>query len=152
VIVDKLKEESVDTAYYFVTTLDYMREMLHSITFIVNPAFDHVDNNHKPLIPGQIEELMMLEKMIGKMIAVVTQSIDNQDFATQEELLAMEQELLDQIRKVNKNQIKRLKNAEVGTKSSILFLNIVNELKNLSLQLVNLYKSQRDFMDFKNGN
>ncbi|RLD48793.1 MAG: phosphate permease [Bacteroidetes bacterium] len=152
VIVDKLKEESVDTAYYFVTTLDYMREMLHSITFIVNPAFDHVDNNHKPLIPDQIEELMMLEKMIGKMIAVVTQSIDNQDFATQEELLAMEQELLDQIRKVNKNQIKRLKNAEVGTKSSILFLNIVNELKNLSLQLVNLYKSQRDFMDFKNGN
>jgi len=151
IIVDKLKQESVDTAYYFVTTLDYMREMLHSITFIVNPSFDHVDNNHKPLIAGQIEELKMLEKMIGDMITVVTQSIQSQDFANQEELLAMEEELLDQIRKVNKNQIKRLKNAEVGTKSSILFLNIVNELKNLSLQLVNLYKSQRDFMDFKNG-
>ena len=151
VVIDKLKQESVDTAYYFVTTLDYMREMQHSITFIVNPAANHVDNNHKPLGPMQIEELRVLEKKLDEMINMVAESIENQDFTTQESLLKMEQEFLDMIGKVNKNQIKRLKNAEVGTKSSILFLNIVNELKNLSLQLVNLYKSQRDFLNFKNG-
>jgi len=152
VVIDKLKQESVDTAYYFVTTLDYMREMLHSITFIVTPAANHVDNNHKPLGPFQIEELKMLEKKLSEMITIVTKSIEDQDFSTQDELLKMEEELLELIHKVNKNQIKRLKNAEVGTKSSILFLNMVNELKNLSLQLVNLYKSQRDFLNFKNGN
>jgi Na+/phosphate symporter len=152
VVIDKLKQESVDTAYYFVTTLDYMREMLHSITYIVTPAASHVDNNHKPLGPFQIDELKMLEKKLSEMIAVVTKSIEDQDFSSQDKLLTMEEELLELIRKVNKNQIKRLKNAEVGTKSSILFLNMVNELKNLSLQLVNLYKSQRDFLNFKNGN
>ena len=57
VIVDKLKEDSEDTAYYFVEVLDYMREMLHSLTFINYPAYQHVDNNHKPLIEEQIEEL-----------------------------------------------------------------------------------------------
>ncbi len=151
VIIDKLKEKSIDTAYYFVTTLDYMREMLHSISFIVNPSVEHVDNNHKPLNEIQITELKLLEIKLNKMIAVVVKSITSQNFSTQTDLLAMEKEFSELIRQYNKNQIKRLKNAEVGTRSSILFLNIVNELKNLSLQLVNLYKSQRDFISFKNG-
>lgn len=151
VIIDKLKEKSIDTAYYFVTTLDYMREMLHSITFIVNPSVEHVDNNHKPLIEVQIAELKSLESRLDKMINIVVQSITNNNFLTQNELLKLENEFIDVIRQVNKNQIKRLKNGEVGTRSSILFLNIINEMKNLSLQLVNLYKSQRDFISFKNG-
>ncbi|MCB2208547.1 MAG: inorganic phosphate transporter [Bacteroidetes bacterium] len=151
VIVDKLKEETLDSAYFFVTTLDYMREMLHSITFIVNPSVVHVDNNHKPLIEVQIQELRDLEVHLNKMIAIVVKSITKHDFSTQKELLELEQAFLDLIKQVNKNQIKRLKNGEVGTKSSILFLNIINEIKNLSLQLINLYKSQRDFINFKNG-
>jgi len=81
----------------------------------------------------------------------VVMSITKHDFSTQKELLELEHDYLEMIKRVNKNQIKRLKNGEVGTKSSILFLNIINEIKNLSLQLVNLYKSQRDFINFKNG-
>ena len=40
-----------------------MREMLHSISFIVGPALEHVENNHKPLLKEQIEELRELHKM-----------------------------------------------------------------------------------------
>ncbi len=91
------------------------------------------------------------EEQLNKMIAIVVRSITKHDFSTQKDLLASEHDFLEMIKQVNKNQIKRLNNGEVGTKSSILFLNIINEIKNLSLQLVNLYKSQRDFINFKNG-
>jgi hypothetical protein len=151
VIIDKLKEETVDTSYYFVTTLDYMREMIHSISFIMTPVLDHVDNNHKPFTETQITDLKALEVILDKMIKIAIESIEKQNFSAQKELLKLQEEFIELVRIVNKNQIKRIKDASTGSRRSILFLSIVSELKNLTLQLVNLYKSQRDFLDYKNG-
>ena len=151
VIVEKLREESMDTAYYFVQVLDYMREMLHSISFILGPALNHVDNNHKPLIKEQIDELKLIHSSFTEMINLITGSMNSVDYSKQEELQEMQKNILGLIATMNKNMIKRLKKAEVGTKNSMLFFNILNETKNLALQAVNLYKSQRDFVNFKNG-
>lgn len=151
IIIDKLKEDSIDTSYYFVTTLDYMREMIHSLSYIVTPVLDHVDNNHKPFTETQIADLKSLETLIDRMIEIAVDSIEKQNFSSQKELLKLQEEFVELVRVVNKNQIKRIKDASTGSRRSILFLSIVNELKNLSLQLVNLFKSQRDFLDKKNG-
>ncbi|MFC2104923.1 anion permease [Bacteroidota bacterium] len=46
----KLLEEEGETGHYYVQVIDYLREMAHALTFISNPSYVHVDNNHKPLI------------------------------------------------------------------------------------------------------
>ena len=148
-IIEKLQEESVETSYYIVTVLDYMREMLHSISFIIEPAMEHVDNNHKPLSETQIEELKGLHNLLTKMFGEMVQHIETTDFSKQEKIIGMEDTFLKKIEEVRKLQIKRIKNGSVGTRNSILYLNIINETKNLSLQAINLYKAQRDFIDFK---
>ncbi len=150
IIVDKLREGSEDTAYYFVQVLDFMREMLHSITFITGPVFEHVDNNHKPLITEQIEELKQINNVFNVMITDITASIESGDYSTQDTIQTDLTKLIELIESSNKKQIKRIKNAVVGTKNSILFMNIINESKHLALNAVNLYKSQRDFVDYKN--
>jgi hypothetical protein len=150
VIVDKLREGSEDTAYYFVQVLDFMREMLHSMTFINNPVFEHVDNNHKPLTKEQIDELKQINIMLTQLISKIASSIESGDYSTQNEIQSLLVRLIEQIEVDNKKQIKRIKNAVVGTKNSILFMNIINESKHLALHGVNLYKSQRDFVDYKN--
>ena len=152
VIVDKLREESIDTAYYFVEVVDYMREMLHSISFIVGPALEHVENNHKPLLKEQVEELRELHKMHSQLLNEIIKSMEANDYSTQDEILEISQLYLENVVRINKKQIKRLKNAEVGTKNSMLFLNIISESKHLVLQAVNLYKSHRDFININNGN
>jgi len=151
VIVDKLREESTDTAYYFVEVLDYMREMLHSISFIVGPALEHVDNNHKPLLKEQIEELRELHEIHSHLLNEIVKSLETCDFSTQEEILKVSQSYLDNIVRINKKQFKRLKHAKAGTKNSMLFLNLVSESKQMVLQAVNLYKSHRDFINYNNG-
>ena len=151
IIVDKLREGSEDTAYYFVQVLDFMREMLHSITFITGPVFEHVDNNHKPLISEQINELKQINSVFHEMIINITTSIESGDYSTQDNIQSDLIKLIELIESSNKKQIKRIKNAVVGTKNSILFMNIINESKHLALNAVNLYKSQRDFVDYKNG-
>ncbi len=151
IIVDKLREESTDTAYYFVEVLDYMREMLHSISFIVGPALEHVDNNHKPLLKEQIEELRELHEIHSRLLNEIIKSMETCDFSTQEEILMISQSYLENIVRINKKQFKRLKNAKAGTKNSMLFLNLVSESKQMVLQAVNLYKSHRDFINYNKG-
>jgi len=151
IIVDKLREGSEDTAYYFVQVLDFMREMLHSISFITGPAYEHVDNNHKPLIAEQVDELKELNTTFSELTLLITASIESGDYSSQDKIQVLLAEFLELIELSNKKQIKRIKNNFVGTKNSILFMNIINESKHLALQAVNLYKSQRDFVDYKTG-
>ncbi len=150
-LVEKIREESLETSYYVVTILDYLREMLHSISFINDPIREHVDNNHKPLLKQQIKELYHLKDLLHSMYKIMIRHIEKRDFSNQEGVFKIEEEYLKQIEHYKKQQVKRIKNGLVGTKNTILYLNILNELKNLSLHSVNLYKAQRDFIASKNG-
>jgi phosphate/sulfate permease len=151
VIVDKLMEDTENTAFFFVQVMDYMREVLHSITFIVNPSYEHVNNNHKTLIEEQLTELRELKTQLSAIVNLIVQNMESGEFDSQEEVAQLKETYLEYIEKIRKQQIKRVKLGEVGTRNTMLYLNIVNEIKNLSLQVVNLYKSQRDFINYKNG-
>ena len=50
-----------------------------------------------------------------------------------------------------KRQLKRIKNKETSTRSSMLYLNILNETKTLVLQSRNLLKSQRYFLEHQSN-
>ena len=150
-LVEKIREESLETSYYVVTVLDYLREMLHSISFVINPIMEHVDNNHKPLLKQQIEELYQLKDILKSLYTIMERHIKERDFSKQDEVFKVEEVFLKQVETYKKTQVKRIKNGLVGTKNTILYLNILNELKNLSLQTGNLYKAQRDFIASKNG-
>jgi phosphate/sulfate permease len=152
VIVDKLREDSIESGYYFVQVIDYLREMVHSIEYIVKPALNHVDNNHKPLINQQIEELNMILEKLELLISAVSESIKNNDFSNQDITIQLLEDYRSTIEQIRKNQIKRVKNNIVGTKNSILYFDIINESKNLGFQIINLYKSQRDFVIYRNNN
>jgi len=54
--------------------------------------------------------------------------------------------ILLKIKKFRKTQLRRIKNGELSTRNSILYLNFLTETKNLILNAVNLLKSQRDFI------
>jgi Na+/phosphate symporter len=57
-----------------------------------------------------------------------------------------QQETLRFIDQYRKSQIKRIKKKKTSTKNSILYLQLLNEMKNFTLHTVNLLKSQRDFI------
>ena len=149
IIVNKLRKDSDDTAYYFVQVLDFMREILHAISYIAGPVYIHIDNNHKPLVAEQINELKKLDIMLNKLLSNIVSSIESGDYSSQNEIQALLNKFVNLIELSNKKQIKRIKNGLVGTKNSLLFMTIINESKHLALYAVNLYKSQRDFVDYK---
>lgn len=146
-----LEKNSVETGHYYVQVLDYLREIAHCVTFISKPSFDHIDNNHKPLIPVQNEELFDMVRMIRELNGELIQCIKISDYENLNEIIEKQQKLLKFIDTIRKKQVKRIKLNEVGTRNSLLFLNILSESKNLVLQAVNLLKSHRDFNESVNG-
>ncbi len=151
IIIERLEEQSVDSGYLMVQVLDYLREMVHSISFFNQPALEHVDNNHKPLLEGQIKELKELASYVDKLLKIIMQSILSSDYSAQDKLIRFQEDALEHLERCRKNQIRRIKKGEVGTRNSMLYLNMLTESKNLLLQAVNLFKAQRDFTNYKNG-
>ncbi|GMT46221.1 MAG: phosphate transporter [bacterium] len=147
VVIERLDEMSIDSGSFLVQAMDYMREMIHSISFLTGPALEHVDNNHKPLIPEQIEELRHLSEHMETVLKITLESIIKEDYSSQDRLLEEQAKALRHIEVNRKNQIQRIKKKLVGTRNSILFLNLLDESKNLLLQAVNLFKAQRDFVN-----
>lgn len=148
----KLQEEEGETGPYYVQVIDYLREMAHALTFIAYPSFDHIDNNHKPLLQPQIEELKELNQAVSELFNQILKTIDENEFSNIPILIEKQQLILNILKDCRKKQIKRIKHNEAGTRNSTLYLGILNEIKNFLLQSINLVKSQRDFVEYQINN
>jgi len=148
-VLVKLSEDSVETGPYYVQVIDYLREIAHSLNFIVKPGFDHIENQHKGLSEEQVHELDELVSQMSKLFKKIVDIINRNSFDEIPAVFVLQNETLAYINKIRKNQIKRIKKEQSGTKNSILFLGILNETKNLMLQSVNLLKAQRDLISNK---
>ena len=148
----KLQEEEGETGHFYVQVIDYLREMAHSLSFISNPSFEHIDNNHKPLLKVQIDELNEIKESSTDLFDTIINTIDKKQFENIPNLIEKQQSILDSLKEGRRKQIKRIKNNEAGTRNSILYLGILNEVQNFLLQSINLVKAQRDFVEYQLNN
>nr|WP_321410212.1 inorganic phosphate transporter [uncultured Carboxylicivirga sp.] len=147
--VMKLQEQSIDSSLYYVQVIDYLRETAHCLSFISEPCYIHLDNNHRIFKPEQFEDLNNLSAAIQKFIAEMVSVIKTNDYDKLDDLMEKRESILESIRGYRKAQLKRIKNEKAGTKVSLLYLNIMHETQNLLLHMINLTKAQRDFVDFQ---
>ncbi len=150
-IID-LQEDSIETGHYYVQVLDYLREIAHDVTYITLPGFEHIDNNHKGLIPSQVDELKDILSEISKFFIIIERTIAENNYSEVDNNIEIQQKALLNLDIYRKNQIKRIKKEEVGTKNSLLYFNIITEIKNLLLHTINLLKAQRDFVNYNSEN
>jgi hypothetical protein len=143
--LQKLTEESYDSAHHYIEIIDYLREAMHCATHIVNPGFDHVDNNHAPLTGSQIESLGEVTIELKNYIIEVVHVINSADFSSSEEIIKRSSAINDLITKIRKKHLKIIKKEPGSTRTNMLFMDILNEIKNLVLHVNNIYKAFRDF-------
>ena len=148
-VINKLKFDPVDTSHYYVQVLDYLRETAHCLTYMAKPAYDYLDNEHPKLIDVQKEELNHIRVEVIKFYNELINIIENDYFKDVDRILNIKEELVEEIEKYRKEQIRRVKKELVGTRNSMLFLGLLHETKNLLLHSANLLKSQRDFIIYR---
>jgi Na+/phosphate symporter len=75
-------------------------------------------------------------------------TVKEEKFENMDALVAEREKIFDYLGKIEKNQIKRIKNKEVNTRNSQLFFKVNQETKNLLLHTINVINSERDFIVF----
>ncbi len=152
VIIKRLREEDIDSGHYYVQVIDYLRETAHSLRFLIEPVYVHIDNNHPPLAEDQANGLKDIKEKISAMLKEIIAIISQNAYHETDKVIEMQQAILNDIQKLRKKLLKSLKKEGLSTKSSMLYLEILSESKNLCLYIVNVLKAQRDFVLFKAQN
>jgi len=147
-----LDENSTDTGPFYVQVVDYLREAAHCLTYLTDPIFNHIDNNHPPLRTVQRNYLNDLNEEISNFYNLVLNTVKKDKFEIVKEIIDKQQLILEQLDKLQKKQVKMIKHEEAGTKNSLLFFNTISETKSLLLNTVNIIKAQRDFVIHNKNN
>lgn len=146
--MQKLNKLTPETGHYYVQVLDYMREMAHALSYIVDPIYEHVANKHKALIDTQQKELTKLADKNSAVFNQVIHLVKEMNYADAASVISSIEELISNIEQLRRDQIKRIKKGEVNTRNSMLYLGLMQESKNLLLFMINIIKAQRDFVIF----
>ncbi len=144
-VIKKLDDIKIDAAPYYVQIFDYLRESAHAINYIADPAYSHINNNHSPLNKQQQIDLKKLNLQTSEYFNFLIYLLKSNNFENIRESVQKLHDLIDANENLRKQQIKRIKKGESGTKASLLFLDILNESKGLVLHSGNAVKAYRDF-------
>lgn len=144
--LDRIADDELHLGHFYILVVDYLMEMANNVRNIVKPSLNHVDNNHKPLLPVQLEELRVIQELLKERFKSTIRRFKNYDQAGVAELLAEFPVFIKAIRVSRKNQIKRIKNHEIGTRNSVLFLNHLGEFRNLGIFSNRLVKVFEDLI------
>ncbi len=146
-VLKQLRKDSISQSHHYAQVLDYLRETAHCFTYMSKPTFEYFENHHTPLIDVQITELKDVSQQFKIFNKFILSMIERSSFSQMDEALLKQEKLLSLIETYRKTQMKRLKHEEVGAKNSMLFLGLLHETKNLMLNIINLAKAQRDFVN-----
>jgi len=144
--VTKFTEGALETSHFYVQMMEHKREMSHALHFMLEPMIAHIENNHKPFNSDQDAELREISNKIDKFFKAVLHDIENLKFDGIYELIDERDKILNQLHRIEKNQIKRIKNKQVNTRNSQLFFKFISEMEHLLLHTINLVKAYRDFI------
>jgi len=147
-ILQQLQQGSIETGHYYVQIVDYLREMAHSIKYVVLPLNNHLINNNKPFAEDQNTELMQFSSHVTDFLNFALHIIKESRFEQIDELIQKRQSILELMREQEKQEIHRIKKKETNTNNSVLYFGVMSETKHLLLETVNLLKATRDFVSY----
>ena len=130
--------------------VDYLNELTKALTHIVRPAYGHIDNNHEGLTREQTTDLIRVGDEVEAIYRRINAMLTTNDFGDIDLVLSMRDRLFETISDAIKSELRRFNTSGKGsTKASMLYLTILNETRTMVLQLRNLLKAQRHFLETK---
>ena len=143
--IKSLDENSVEASKFYILTLDYLQDMVQSISFIARNSYNHVHNNHKNLKFNQIRDLKKVDDRLQVLFDELMLTFNNNEFNKIDSLLNEKQELLDYVSDLIQKQIERIRTSESSPRNTKLYFGILLETKDLIGSTMNLLQLFQEF-------
>ena len=137
----KFEEHELESGHHYVQVVAYMKEICNSLMHVVQPAFNHLDNNH-PLDKEQTEIISSFNEKSAEYFSFLIQILDERKFDKMDELAKRRDEMINLANEILVNRIKILKKTQKGVKISVTYMEMLAETKNVFLNSVQLVKAE----------
>ncbi len=140
-------EESMDSGHFYVRILEHLRDLTESITYISKPVFKHVDNNHAPLKSHQTQNINEFTRKFLSLIQQIKKAL-TENVDEHQKIKDTGEQLLDLLVKYKKEHLKVIKAGQTSTRISLLYMDLLTESRNITLELISLYEDSKAFMEY----
>ncbi len=151
--IKSLDDTSVEASRFYILILGYLQDISQSISYISKASYKHVNNNHKNLKKGQINDLRAIDDELEKMLFDITKTFEVRDFEKLIEILSKKQHLFNHVSESIEKQINRIRTEESSAKNTTLYFGILLETKDLISAIMNLLELYQEFhLNMKKAN
>ena len=135
------EEHELESGHHYVQIVAYMKEMSNSLMHVVQPAYNHLDNNH-PLDKEQIDAFKTFNEKSAEFFEYLINILKNREFGRMDDLVKRRDEMINMANEILVQRIKILKKTQKGVKISVTYMEMLSETKNLFLNSVHLVKAE----------
>lgn len=139
------REIAIDKGVYYYQGNDFSSEMIYCIRRMAEPCRDHIDNHFNPLNDIQKAHFGKTVDAICVYLQTCADMVGKNDYSTFKELVQESVLLSKDLVLLNKEELRRLQGQTGSTKVSMVYLNMIQETKNVVLFSSNLVKVSRKF-------
>ena len=136
----------MESGHHYAHVVAYLKEMSNSLMHIVQPAFDHLDNN-LPLDKEQTDTLKDFNDRVSEFFNFVINLLKNKNSDDLDQLSSRRDELINMANDIFRSRIKILKKTQKGGKVSATYMEMIVETKSLLSHVVQLVKADFNLLD-----
>ncbi len=143
-------ESDIESGHHYVQVVTYLKEMCNSLIHVVQPAFNHVDNNHSP-DKEQLQKLKEFNEQMKEFFHFVNELLEKKEDDGSVELNRRRDKLINLANDILVNRIRILKKVRKGVKVSVTYIEMLSETRNLLLNVVQLVKAHLRLVNSTTG-
>ncbi|MFI3287289.1 MAG: inorganic phosphate transporter [Rikenellaceae bacterium] len=145
-----LNEAEVATGSYYAQVVDFINEVAVALTYITMPARQHLDNNHHGFSKEQNDELKQIGTVSKELYIARVKMLRNGDSSNMDKIIEKRQRFDEILSRATKLQIERVVGKQkTSSRTSLLYLTILNETKTMAHHSNNLFEAQLNFVKNK---
>ena len=143
--IKSLDETSVQASRFYIMVLGYLQDVAQSISYISRASYKHVNNNHKNLKKGQLNDLKQIDEELSALLLKVADVFEKRTFDNLGDILIEKQELFTNVTASIEKQVARIRTDETSPKNTTLYFSLLLETKDLISGLMNLLNTYEEF-------
>lgn len=135
----------LDKGLYYYQGNDFASELVYSIGRMVEPCFEHIDNNFNPLEDIQKQEFAIVADKITLFVHRCKDIVEENTYTDFEQDVVTANNLNNELSHLKREELKRIQSQSGSIKVSMVYLTMIQEAQNIVSYTINLLKVSRKF-------
>ncbi len=144
-MVKTLDKDLIISGSHAAQVYDYIREAAYCLNYITNPSFIHVNNVHNPIPDERLDDLRKINSKVADLFVYIIEKIKQEKLSIEDARLKLNpvKIFLEKERNV---QSVNIKDADMNTRTTMLYMGIMHETKNMLVYLENFVVAYDEFV------